>query len=280
MGREATVRRKNSVANAMQCNANNAQSFIESTLTTLAPPVLPALGVLHPEDGRRNGVDNSLANLWVTAELEYVLFVLLAESAGAHEVLLLQDVVCDYVRGEDGEASLLAHAKVVAVRKYTSNLYAFSRPGLVNKVVKKDDVLAPRDPTGRNLARHFLESDPLVVLVDRLGAVELEGSVGMAVCTSGGLEVAIVVHAERAQNVPAPYAVVLGELQLRLDASSAGYDTADLDEGVEVHLPEVPETVRDGEVGDADEDLVLDVPVLGEKLEGEPAMSEANRGKG
>src|SRR5690606_14678668 len=122
---------------------------------------------------------------------------------------------------------------------------------------------AARQAAGRYGAGGLLEGNLLVVAVHRLLRVEGEGSPGLAALAVGNLDLDVGLLLEGAERHAALGAVELDVLELGEDASAAGDDAADPDEAVQVGLAELPQGVVDGQLHDADVDLLVDPLVLG-----------------
>jgi len=157
---------------------------------------------------------------------------------------------------------------VVGVRVDARHVDELARLGRVDQVVAQDHILLAREAAGRDGPGGLLHGDLLVVLVERLGRVDGEGALGLALRARAQLDRGAVVGLrERPQQVPALDAVVLDQLQHREHARAARGHTAHAHQLVEVVLPQVADRVVDRQVGQAHEDLAADRGELGELLE-------------
>ena len=83
-------------------------------------------------------------------------------------------------RGKDGEPIADVEAGVVAVGVDSGQLNLVPRLADVAQVPGQDGVLGPGQPPGLDTTRGLLDGDPLVVVVQSLLLVEVEGSQGLA----------------------------------------------------------------------------------------------------
>ena len=179
-----------------------------------------------------------------------------------------RDVVGLEQRCEDREAVARVERDVVGVRVDARHVDELARLGRVDQVVAQDHILLAREAAGRDGPGGLLHGDLLVVLVERLGRVDGEGALGLALRARAQLDRGAVVGLrKRPQQVPALDAVVLDQLQHREHARAARGHTAHAHQLVEVVLPQVADRVVDRQVGQAHEDLAADRGELGELLE-------------
>lgn len=214
-------------------------------------------------DAGGDGGDDLVDDVGVAGEGADGALVVLGQVEAGEGVVGFDDVVCFEDGAEDREAVAGVELGGVGVAVDGCDGDFFAGLGAVDEVPEEDDFAVAGEAAGGDGAGGFLERELLVVAVDGLFGVEGEGPAGLAVLAVGDAHFGVGFLRERAQRDVAFFAVEANVFELGEDAGAAGDDAADADEAVEVRLAQLPQSVVDGEVGDADVDFGVDAGVVG-----------------
>ena len=130
--------------------------------------------------------------------------------------------------------------------------------GAPNKrfLTEEKGVLGPGKPSCGHASGRLLDGHPLVVLVQGLLHVDLEGSLALALWAGARLDLLVLGLDERAEDIVALVAVVLDHAQLGQHAGGGGDNPRGADQLVEVQLAQGADLLDQGQVGDADVDFL------------------------
>ena len=210
-----------------------------------------------------NRIEDQLINVGLfrqSLDLNFILVsnlnnVFIAESS---DVVSLNDSL------ENWESVFDVSSIVKFIDEDTGDLNFISRPSSVNKIVKDEDFLLSWYSTWRHGSRGLLHRPFLVVSVDGFVIFNEVWTVLLAndALTQELLSVIRTVVVEWALQILACLASVVHFLKLWEDLGSFGDNTSDLDQGIQMHLSEIPQLVFNRKVFHSDEDFVVNLVVV------------------
>ena len=217
-------------------------------------------------DGWGNGVDDSLADVRSSCKLSDLLLVLVGQledlvvSESLH-IVRLDD------RLEDGEAVLDIGEVVKPVDVDTCDLHFISWASAVHQVIQHIHFFLSGNSSRRDTARCFLDGHLLVVPVECLLLIDnvVVGALALVALPQEQFPLILRVVVEGTLHVSAD-ASVENLVLLWEHSSSLGHHSLDVHQCVQVDLSEISEFVVKRHVLDSDEDLSVDLVVVGEDL--------------
>jgi hypothetical protein len=142
-------------------------------------------------------------------------------------VMGLDNVVGLENGSKHGETVAVVELSIVVVAVDSRHFNLLSRLCLVNEIPEKNDLSVAGQSTSGDSARRLLESEFLVVSVDRLLRVEGEGTTRLAALAVADLDLDIGLLLEGSQGLATLGAVKLDILELGENAGSSSNDTTD-----------------------------------------------------
>jgi hypothetical protein len=141
----------------------------------------------------------------------------------------------------------------------TCHFNLLSGSDFVNQIAEQRYVLVARKPTGWYSTRRLLQSDLLVVSVNRAFSIHLKPSFALALRATIRSELSFLVLSEWAKCRTARHAIKPTDFELRKHAAAARDDATDVDELVQVFIANIADLARLGALGqslDANKNLL------------------------
>mmetsp|Transcript_31221 Transcript_31221/g.70703 ORF Transcript_31221/g.70703 Transcript_31221/m.70703 type:complete len:434 (+) Transcript_31221:1091-2392(+) len=214
------------------------------------------LNVTHPEDGRRDGGDDALADVRALGQLEDLLCLLVSDLEYLGVSLAVHVHGLD-LRAEHGEAGASVRSRIVQAAIDARHLEVVAGSDGVHLVASQDHVLRAGHLPRLDAAGALLQRDLLEVAVQRLRTVDDPGPSRLTLEASPWLQVLLLGDVERTAGEAALGAAQVKTLDLIEHVAALRRDTVDEHQLVQVLRVQLTDRLAHGERVDCHPQLIL-----------------------